>query len=144
MSDEERLPSWEEMGFPKPANNLPTKQQMRDVYRTYWLPRMLPLLEAQEARALGLVHFMLRDPETGEWKRLVDPDEIQAAMNHPKAVNGSTYRIHTKDPDGKDITDVLNRIIDKPKEQEQEIKLTGDEAMLARLDLAKRRARGEA
>ncbi len=112
---------FDRLGYPKPANNLPSKQQMRDVYRTYWLPRMMPLLEAQEARALGLQHFMLRDPETGMWLHVEDPKEIAAALNDPRAEKGSTYRIHTKDPDGRDITDILNRIIDKPKEQEQEV-----------------------
>lgn len=123
MADEPEMTPWDQMGFPKPANNLPSKAQVRDVYRTYWLPRMRALLEAQEARALGLVHFMLRDPLTGEWRRLTDPDQIAAAMNDPRAEQGSTYRIHTKDPDGKDISDILNRVIDKPKEQEQEIEV---------------------
>lgn len=117
------MDDWDALGYPKPKDNLPTKQQMRDVYRTYWLTRMMPLLEAQEARALGLTHFMLRDPETGEWRRLDDPDDITRALNDPRAEQGSTYRIHTKDPDGKDITDVLNRIIDKPAEQEQAVNL---------------------
>jgi len=133
---------FDRLGYPKPANNMPSKQQMRDVYRTYWLPRMMPLLEAQEARALGLVHFMLRDPASGEWKRLTDPDEIKQAMNDPRAESGSTYRIHTKDPDGKDITDVLNRIIDKPKEQAQELIVSDGDKVRERIN-ALRPKRGE-
>lgn len=124
MADEPELTPWDQMGFPKPANNLPSKQQIRDVYRTYWLPRMRSLLEAQEARALGLVHVQLRDRITGEWKRLTDPAEITFAMNAlGSSEQNSMYRIYTKDPDGKDISDILNRVIDKPKEQEQEIEV---------------------
>jgi len=120
MADE-KLTEWDQLGYPKPAQNQPTKATMREVYRAYWMPKMMPLLQAQEARALGLVHFMLRDPESGEWRRLTDPDDIAAAMNDPRSEQGSTYRTHTKDPDGKDITDVLNRCLDKPKEQEQDV-----------------------
>ncbi len=127
MSDDaDEITSWDQLGYPKPANNLPTKAQIRDVYRAYWMPRMMPLLQAQEARALGLVHVQLRDEETGEWKRLTEPEEITRAMNAlGTEKQTSMYRIYTKDPDGKDIQDVLNRCLDKPKEQEQEIDVKG-------------------
>ncbi len=132
-TDDGRIP-WDEIGIPKPAQNRPTKAQMRDVYVQYWMPKMMPLLEAQAARALGLSHFMLRDPETGEWSRLTDPDDIAQAMNDPRGEAGSTYRIHTKDPDGKDITDILNRCLDKPKEQEQEVIVHDGDRIRERLE----------
>jgi hypothetical protein len=140
MSDDD-LTDWDKLGYPKPAQNIPSKQQMRDVYRTYWLPKMMPLLQAQEARALGLQHFMLRDPESGEWRHVEDPKQIEAALNHPDAAQGSTYRIHTKDPDGRDITDILNRVIDKPKEQEQEVIVHDGDRIRERLEAWKREHR---
>jgi hypothetical protein len=36
---------------------------------------------------------------------------------------GSYYWIHTKDPSVQSFTDLMNRALDKPKEQEQEIDL---------------------
>lgn len=145
MADEpvDRLPTWDELGFPGPAPpRTPSKAEMREVYRAYWTTRMLALLQAQESRVVGISHFMLREPSTGQWKRLTDPDEIQAALNHPDAEAGSTYYIHTKDPDGKDIQDVLNRVIDKPKEQAMEV-VVRDGDLVNKLDRAKERARKE-
>ncbi len=120
MADDQD-PVWDALNIAPPAANLPSKGLIREVYRTLALPRMRDIVEGQIAKAVGVSHFMLRDPESGQWRRLTDPDEIQAALNHPNAAHGSTYFIHTKDPDVPAITDILNRCMDKPKEQEQTV-----------------------
>ena len=113
--------TWDKLGYPKPANNPLSKRVIREAYVELVVPQIREIVQAQVAKAMGVSHFMLRDPESGQWKRLTDPDEIQAALNHPNAEAGSTYYIHTKDPDAAAITDIWNRVMDKPKEQPQEV-----------------------
>ncbi len=121
MADEPKtLDPWDAMGYPKPANNPPTKAAVREAYRMLVMPELKPIIEAQIAKARGVNHFMLREPETGQWRRLTDPDEIAAALNDPRAVDGSTFYVHTKDPDIAALTDLLNRTMDKPKEADQD------------------------
>ena len=56
-----------------------------------------------------------------------DPKKIQIALSHVgrAAKRASSYWIHTKDPSIQAFTDLLNRALDKPKEQEQDINLHG-------------------
>ncbi len=125
---------WDELGIPKPANQPIPKSVVREAYRVLAMPFIKPIAEAQIARAMGISHFMLRDPESGEWRRLTDPDQITAALNHPDASAGSTYYIHTKDPDMAAISDLLNRCLDKPKEQPQEVVVHDGDRIRERLE----------
>ena len=81
------------------------------------------MIQAQIANACGVQHFFLRDPATGQFKRITDPDEIEAALNAPNASKGSTYWIFSKDPNVQAFTDLLNRAIDKPAEH---LQVSGD------------------
>jgi len=76
-----------------------------------------PIVRALIGKAKGINHFMLRDPVTGQWQRLEDPVQIAAALNAPGAAEGSTYWIHTKDPDVAAAKDILDRSIGKPIEE---------------------------
>ncbi len=98
-----------------------SKNESRELVRQLIVAKMRPLVEAQIDNAHGIKHFMLRDPETGQFKRLTNEDEIVAALNAPGAEEGSTYWIYTKDPSIQAFTDLMNRALDKPKEQEQEV-----------------------
>lgn len=100
---------------------------------------MPELIEAQVRHAIGLSHLMLRD-EDGTWKKApadMSADEMLAILN------GSTdrYYIATKDPSVQAFTDLMNRALDKPKEQAQEVQMnvTGDAELLARLDAGRQR-----
>jgi hypothetical protein len=44
-----------------------------------------------------------------------------------------------KDPSVQAFTDLLNRALDKPKEQEQEIKIAGSDDLIAKLHAARAR-----
>jgi hypothetical protein len=77
------------------------------------------LEENGDTPALGVQHFFLRDPSTGQFKRITDPDEIEAALNAENAGEGSTYWIFSKDPNVQAFTDLLNRAFDKPAEHVQ-------------------------
>lgn len=88
----------------------------REELRKMVVAELGPMTAAQIANAKGLAHFMLRDPETGQFQRLTDPDQIQAALNATGAKEGSTYYIWTKDPSIQSFTDLMNRSLDKPTE----------------------------
>lgn len=91
-----------------------------------------PLLDAQLEHAKGLKYLVTRDKKTGKFIR-VGPAMVSAE-------NEESIEVWEKDPSVPAFTDLLNRAIDKPKEQEQEIKLTDASGLL--LDkIAKARAR---
>lgn len=117
-----------------------TKEQAREALRQIVLREMDALTAAQIAHAKGISHFMLRDPKTGKFERLTDPNQIAAALNAEDAEEGSSYYIWAKDPSVQAFTDLMNRALDKPKEQEAEIKLTGEADLVTALMLGRRRA----
>jgi len=101
--------------FPQTLQKEEGKARLREKV----LAELDPIVDALIGKAKGISHFMLRDPENGQWKRLEDPIEIAAALNHPQAEQGSTYMIHTKDPDVAAAKDILDRAIGKPVEELQ-------------------------
>lgn len=117
-----------------------SKEAARDVLRERVLRDMEPMVAAQIAHAQGISHFMLRDKKTGKFERITELAQIEAALNTEGAEEGSSYYVWTKDPSVQAFTDLMNRTLDKPKEQEQEIKLTGDDALIAALIAGRRRA----
>ncbi len=123
-----------------PTRNTLDKIAAREYVRNRVMDELDPLLEAQFDNAKGISHFMLRDPETGQFKRLTDPAEIVAALNAPGAGEGSTYYIYAKDPSIQAFTDLMNRALDKPKEQKQEVEITGEPELIAALMGGRQRA----
>jgi len=114
---------WHALGISRPSNHLPSKRTVREIVRTLITPHLRPLIEAQVAQACGLKYLVKRDPE-GRFRRI-----------GPEGVDGEgVIEVWEKDPSTPAFTDLLNRAIDKPKEQEQEIILHNSEALLARLD----------
>lgn len=85
-----------------------------------------PMIEAQTRHAIGLTHLMLRN-EDGTWSKApaeITPDEMLAVLNGPQ----ERYYLATKDPSTQAFTDLMNRALDKPKEQAADVNLhvTGD------------------
>lgn len=110
----------------------------REVVRQFVTANLQPMLEAQLAHAIGLKYLIARDKKTGKFIRLT---EDAAASMLEKGDDGSRYLIEVweKDPSVQAFTDLLNRALDKPKEQEQEIKVSGDADLIARLHAARKR-----
>jgi len=104
--------AWDMLGIPKPARNIPTKQFVREAVRSVILPHLAPLIEAQVAQALGIKYLVTRDEKSGQFRTVQDGDDI-----------GTATEIWTKVPSTPAFTDLMNRAIDKAKEQEQEIEL---------------------
>lgn len=101
------------------------KEAARVALRDLILEHMPSMTKAQIAAAKGIDHFILRDPKSGKFERVTDPERIVEALNAENAEQGSTFYIHTKDPSTPAYTDLLNRAIDKPAEQEQAVKIEG-------------------
>ena len=96
-----------------------TRQKGEEVLRDLVLRHLQPLTMAQIHSAKGINHFMLRDPDTGQFRRLTDPDEIVQALNAPNAAEGSTYFLFSKDPSTQAFNTLMDRAIGKPIEQQQ-------------------------
>lgn len=95
------------------------KEEAKAIVRQMVIDSLAPLVRAQMDVAKGISHFMLRDPESGEFRRLTDPEEIEKALNAPGASEGSTYWIYTKDPQTPAFTALMDRAIGKPIEEIQ-------------------------
>jgi hypothetical protein len=80
------------------------------------------MLRSQMQHAIGIQHMMLRQKD-GTFKRADNPDDIEAALN---SGDKNSYYLFTKDPSTQAFTDLMNRALDKPKEQEQDIKVDAE------------------
>ena len=114
-----------------------SKEQAREALRAQVMAHFAPLILAQIEHAKGISHFMLRDPKTGKFERVTDEASILAALNAPQGE--SHYYIYTKDPSIQAFSDLMNRTLDKPREQEFAVKLTGEAELIARLDRGRQR-----
>jgi hypothetical protein len=73
-----------------------SKAQARETVRTLVQARLHELVAAQIDNARGIAHFMLRDLDSDQFKRLTNPDDIVAALNAPGAAEGSIFWIYAK------------------------------------------------
>jgi hypothetical protein len=121
-SDPDKL-AWDALGFTKPKNGLISKRIARDLVRARIMDDMAAMIDAQIAQAKGLKYLVARD-ESGKFRRI-----------GPEGLDGADHiEVWEKDPSTAAFTDLMNRAIDKPKEQEQEIIVHNSEELLARLD----------
>lgn len=93
------------------------------------------LLEAQIAHAQGLKYLVTRDKKTGKFVRVTEA-MAKAKLGQDEEI----IEVWEKDPSVQAFTDLLNRALDKPKEQELEIKLSGElDVVMTRLHAARKR-----
>ena len=117
-------------GRPQGSLNRSTiaKEQAREITRQIITAHLEQLLEAQLDNASGIRHLMMRDPETGKFERVKanhgDDPLLQEAQIDAALSSGNAFWIYLKDPSVQAFTDLLNRALDKPKEQAQEINHT--------------------
>jgi hypothetical protein len=114
------------------------KEETREIVREMITAQMGPMIRSQVQHAIGIQHCFLRR-EDGTFERSDDPDKILAALN---SGDETSYYIFTKDPSVQAFTDLMNRAIDKPKEQPQELNANIDFPRLDELlDAWKRKPR---
>jgi len=99
-----------------------SKEEARELVRKRILQDLEPMVRAQILHSQGINHLMLRQKD-GTFKRSDNIEEIEAALN---SGDENSYYIFTKDPSVQAFTDLMNRALDKPKEQEQEVAVKGD------------------
>lgn len=112
------------------------KAAAREAHREIVMRHMEELTRAQIQNAKGLSHLFVRD-DAGRFVQITDPKMIEVTLNAGE--QDRYFYIHTKDPSIQAYTDLMNRALDKPKEQEQELRIVGSEAVVARLLAARKR-----
>lgn len=126
-------------GRPKGSKNPATltKEAARDALRQIVLRDMRDLVGAQLANAKGIRYLVVRDRATGKFLRVG-----KRAAEHLNP-NEEIIEIWEKDPSVQAFTDLMNRALDKPKEQEVELKVTGELSLVPeRLAAARKRLAG--
>ncbi len=98
-----------------------TKEAARVVAFNKVVEKLEPLFDSQIANAQGIKYLVGREKKTGKFTRLT-----QEQVNTVLAGEDDTYaylEVWEKDPSVQAFTDLMNRALDKPKEQEQEHKI---------------------
>ena len=95
-----------------------TKEAARDLLRAMVTAQMQPMIEAQLAHAQGLKYLVRRDKGSGKFVRVT-------ANMLDKQGEDDVIEMWEKEPNVPAFTDLLNRALDKPKEQEQELQVHG-------------------
>lgn len=110
------------------------KEAAREAVRVKVFAELSPLVAAQISNAKGIHYLVVRDKATGKFLRV---GKGRAEKLNPTE---EIIEIWEKDPSVQAFTDLLNRALDKPKEQEQEIKLTGEADLISKLLAGRKRA----
>ena len=116
------------------------KEAMRELLRTRVARRFQALIDAQITNAEGLKYLVVRDTKTGKFLRVT---EALAKAKQDLPPGEERIEVWEKDPCVQAFTDLMNRALDKPKEQEQEIKVTGALELVTRRLLAARKRLAE-
>lgn len=101
-------------GSSGPHQSTLTKEASREAVRLQVLAHLEPLVAAQVANAVGLKYLVTRDKRTGKFIRVTE------AMAKAKSAGDceEIIEVWEKDPSVQAFTDLLNRALDKPREQE--------------------------
>jgi hypothetical protein len=92
-----------------------SKEQAREALRAVVQEHMGELVSAQIANAKGINYLVVREKATGKFLRV---DKGRAEQLQPEE---EIIEVWAKDPSVQAFTDLMNRALDKPKEQEQEV-----------------------
>lgn len=93
------------------AESQALKLKARDKLRKQVLEKMPDLVSAQIENALGLKFLVVRSKKSGKFERVVETPE---KLNTEEEI----IEVWAKDPSIQAFTDLMNRAIDKPAEQE--------------------------
>lgn len=111
-----------------------SKEQAREALRQIVLREMDDLVASQIANAKGLKYLVVRRKSTGKFERRVGAADPQTHDPDTEIIE-----VWEKDPSVQAFTDLMNRAIDKPAEQPQELKLSGEVNLVDRLHAARNR-----
>lgn len=128
-------------GRPKGAKNIATlsKEMAREALRQIVLAEMSDLVKSQIAAAKGIKYLVARNRSSGKFVRVTER-AMKAMLAGKQDAELELIEVWQKDPSTQAFTDLMNRAVDKPREQEQEIRLTGELTVVAeRLAAARKR-----
>jgi hypothetical protein len=94
------------------------KEEARDALRQLVLQKMEQLVDAQLSNATGIKYLVRRDAKSGKFLR-VTADMLD------QQTDDDLIEMWEKEPSVQSFTDLMNRALDKPKEQEQEVTVAG-------------------
>jgi hypothetical protein len=97
-----------------------TKEAAREALRHIVIREMDALVAAQISNAKGINYLVVRQRSTGKFLRRVGASD-------PETHDPDTeiLEVWEKDPSTPAFTDLMNRALDKPKEQEQTLNILG-------------------
>lgn len=102
----------------QPSKSRIGKEAAREVLREMVTARMAPMIEAQVANALGIKYLVVRAKAGGKFLRVTE------AMARAKTGSAEEIiEVWEKDPSVQAFTDLMNRALDKPAEQDQTVNL---------------------
>ena len=119
-------------GRPKGSKEAPTlaKEAAREILRLKLTAELQPIADALVSRCKGVRYFVTRNKKTGKFELVTNPDRVIAALNRDDDESGEFY---TDKPDITAIKEAFDRMVDKSKEQIQEIALSGEPLIAALL-----------
>ena len=103
------------------------KEAARELVRQRVFQNLEPMLYAQMAHAQGIGHLFTRDKH-GKYTKIENMAAAEKLL--AEGEQDRDYFIFMKDPSVQAFTDLMNRALDKPKEQEQVITITGELALV--------------
>jgi hypothetical protein len=109
------------------------KQSAQEAVRQQITAQLEPLIDEAIRAALGVSYCFERDASTGRWRRVDD----ERAFNRVETDPGQYLR-NTGDPSPRAFAELLDRSLDKPRRQEQEVTVSGEVDVVARLAAARR------
>ena len=120
----------------RPHASTISKEQAREALRVEVQRHMARMVRSQVAHAIGIGHLYTRD-KSGKFNKIESEAEVDRLL--AEGEENRDYWIFTKDPSVQAFTDLMNRALDKPKEQAQEVTLTGTVELVSRLEAARKR-----
>lgn len=126
------------VGRPKGSKGKKTleKEAAREFVRQFVIARLEPMLQAQVEAAKGYKYIVARDAKGGKFRPI---SEAELKKYDPER---TIVEVWEKPPSTQAFTDLMNRALDKPKEQ-HEVEVKGLEGLAARLAAGRGRAKGE-
>ena len=108
----------------KKGSKVIDKEMAREELRRMVVAKFGPLIEAQIANAIGINYFVGREKKTGKFVELKQ-SQVESIIRGQES-EYERIEVWEKQPSTQAFSDLMNRTLDRPKEQEQEHKLTGD------------------
>jgi len=114
------------------------KEEAREHVRALIDPHFEALVMAQVSQAKGIKYLVVRQKSTGKFLRVSEAMARKRAET-PLGPDEEEVEIWEKDPSTPAFIELMNRALDKSKEQKQEVEITGSAQVIEALQAARKR-----